>query len=101
MNETGHLFFPRYWLCSQLLSTVRAIDVLSVDDEALVGQGEGAFLAIEAVLVPGVTLVVHHVGPMAKPCDGILAAVALLGHGGLVAVHTVDMLLMGGEARSG
>ena len=68
MNETGHLFFPRYWLCSQLLSTVRAIDVLSVDDEALVGQGEGAFLAIEAVLVPGVTLVVHHVGPMAKPC---------------------------------
>lgn len=62
------LFWPPGWLCSQLLSTVRAVDVLSVDDKALVGQGEGAFLAVEAVLVPGVTLVVHHVGPMAKPC---------------------------------
>lgn len=95
------LFWPPGWLCSQLLSTVRAVDVLSVDDKALVGQGEGAFLAVEAVLVPGVTLVVHHVGPMAKPCDGILAAIALLGHGGLVAVHTVDLLLVGGEAGSG
>lgn len=62
------MFCPCCWPCSQLLSTVRAVDVLSVDDKALVGQGEGAFLAVEAVLVPGVTLVVHHVGPMAKPC---------------------------------
>lgn len=52
----------------QLLSTVGAINVLSVDDKALVGQGEGALLAIEAVLVPGESLIVDHIGAVAKPC---------------------------------
>lgn len=75
--------------------------MFSVDDKALVGQGQGALLAVEAVLMPGVTLVVHHVGPMAKPCDGVIAAIALLGYGGLVAVHTVGVLLMGGKACPG
>lgn len=42
--------------------------MLSADDEALVGQREGALLAVEAVLVPGVALVVHHVGAVAEPC---------------------------------
>ena len=34
-------------------------------------------------------------------CDGVLAAVALLGHVGLVAVHAEDAVLVGGEARPG
>ena len=34
-------------------------------------------------------------------CDGVLAGIALLGHRGLVAVHTVNMLLVGGEACPG
>lgn len=38
------------------------------DDKALVGQRQGALLAVEAVLVPAVALVVHHVGAMAEPC---------------------------------
>lgn len=52
----------------QLLSTVGAINVLSIDDKALVGQGEGALLAVEAVLVPGESLIVDHIGAVAKPC---------------------------------
>lgn len=31
-------------------------------------------------------------------CDGVLAAVALLGHIGLEAVHAVNVVLVGGEA---
>lgn len=53
---------------SQLLGTVGAVDVISVDHEALVGQREAAPLAVEAVLVPGVALIVHHVGAVAEPC---------------------------------
>lgn len=44
------------------------MDVVSAEDEALVGQGEAALLAVEAVLVPGEALVVHHVGAVAEPC---------------------------------
>ena len=33
-------------------------------------------------------------------CDRVLAAMALLGHISLVAVHTVNTVLMGGEASS-
>lgn len=74
--------------------------MLSVENKALIGEGEGAFLAGEAVLVPGESLIVHHIGSMAEPCDWVLAAVALLGHVGLVAVHTINVVLVGGEARS-
>lgn len=33
-------------------------------------------------------------------CDGVLAAVALLGHVSFVAVHAVNVILVGGEASS-
>jgi len=33
-----------------------------------------------------------------RTCDGVVAASALLGHGGLVAVHAEDLLLVLGEA---
>ncbi len=33
-----------------------------------------------------------------QTCNGILAAAAFFGHSGFVAVHTVDLFLMGGEA---
>lgn len=33
-----------------------------------------------------------------QTCNGILAAVAFFGHSAFVAVHTVDLFLMGGEA---
>lgn len=42
--------------------------MISVDDEALAGQRQGALLAVEAVLVPGEAFVVHHVGAVAEPC---------------------------------
>ena len=54
---------------SQLLSAVGAVDMFSVEHEALVGHAEAALLAVEAVLVPGEAFVVHHVGAMAKPCS--------------------------------
>lgn len=38
--------------------------------------------------------------PAGLTCDGVLAAMTLLGHIGLVAVHTVDVVLMGGETSS-
>lgn len=66
----------RSQLCSsQLLGAVRAVDVISIDDEALVGQREGALLAVEAILVPGVPLIIHHIGAMAEPCRDILQSV--------------------------
>lgn len=74
--------------------------MITIDDKALVGQGEAALLAVKAVLVPGVSLVIHHVGAMAEPCNGVLAAVALLGHISLEAVHAVNIVLMGGEANT-
>lgn len=55
---------------SHLLGAVGAVDVIGFDDEALVGQRQGALLTVEAVLVPAVALVVHHVGAMAEPCRG-------------------------------
>lgn len=44
--------------------------MIRFDDEALVGQRQGALLTVEAVLVPAVALVVHHVGALAEPCRG-------------------------------
>lgn len=85
---------------SQLLGAVGAVDVLSVQDEALVGEGQRALLAVKAVLVPGVVLIVHHVGPFAKTCDGILTARAFLGYRGLVAVHAVEVVLVSSEATA-
>jgi len=43
--------------------------VFFIDDEALIGQREAALLAVEAILVPGVSFVVHHVGAVAEPCS--------------------------------
>lgn len=60
------------WPRSQLLSAVGAVDLFSSDDEALVGQRQRTLLAVEAILVPGVSLVVHHVGAVAEPCRDIL-----------------------------
>lgn len=42
--------------------------MISIDDKALIGQGEAALLAVEAILMPGVSLVIHHIGAMAEPC---------------------------------
>lgn len=45
--------------------------MISVDDKALVGQRQGALLAVKAILMPGVALVIHHVGAVAEPCGDI------------------------------
>uniref|UniRef100_A0A2D4J3K5 Secreted protein n=1 Tax=Micrurus lemniscatus lemniscatus TaxID=129467 RepID=A0A2D4J3K5_MICLE len=84
----------------QLLGTVGAIDLLQVEDERFVGQGDGALLAVEAVLVPGVAFVAHHVGAFPKACNGVLATVALLSHERLVAVHAVELVFHRSEALS-
>lgn len=87
--------------CSlQFLGAVGAVDVVAADDKALVGQREAALLAVEAVLVPGVALVVHHICAMTKTSDGVLAAVAFLGHISLVAVDAVDVVVVRGESSS-
>lgn len=54
-------------LVLHFLGTVGAVDVISTDDKALVGQREAALLAVEAVLVPGVALIVDHICPMTEP----------------------------------
>lgn len=41
--------------------------MISHDDKALVGQREAALLAVEAILVPGVALIVDDVGAVAEP----------------------------------
>lgn len=74
--------------------------MISTDDKALVGQREAALFAVEAILMPGESLIVHHIGAMAKPCDWVLASMALLGHISLEAIHTVNVVLMGSEASS-
>lgn len=50
--------------------------------------------------MPGLVLVVHHVGPSAKSCNGILTSRALFGHISLIAVHTVELIFMGCETGS-
>lgn len=50
--------------------------------------------------MPGFVLVVHHIGPSAKPCNRILASRALFGHISLIAVHTVEQIFMGRETSS-
>lgn len=49
-----------------LVGTVGAEDVPPFGHEALVGQVEATLLAVEAVLVPGAALVVHHVHTFAE-----------------------------------
>lgn len=51
---------------SLLVATVGAEDVSSLVHKRLVGQTEGASLTVEAVLVPGVALVVHNVHSFTK-----------------------------------
>lgn len=82
-----------------LVAAVRAEDVFPLRNETLVGQTEGASLTVEAVFVPGAALIIHHVHSFTKTCDGVLAAVAFLCHGALVAVHTEDLVLVAGETR--
>lgn len=86
---------------SLLVAAVAAQDVPPLGHEALVGQAEGAPLAVEAVFVPGAALVVHHVDAFTETCDGVVAAVALLRHRRLVAVDAEDLVLVFGEAGAG
>ena len=54
----------------QLFGTVGAIHLLLVENKALVGQIHGAFFAVEAVVVPGLSFIGHHTGAFTKPCGG-------------------------------
>lgn len=84
---------------SLLVCTVRAEDVFSFGHKTLVGQTEGAFLTVEAVLMPGAALIVHHVHTFTETCDWVLAAAAFLCHSSFVAVDTEHLVLMVGETR--
>lgn len=44
--------------------------------------------------------VAHHIGASSKACNGVLAAVTLLSHKRLVAIHTVELVLYRSEALS-
>lgn len=52
----------------QLFGTVGAIHLLIMKHKALVGQVHGAFFAVEAVVVPGLSFIGHHTGAFTKPC---------------------------------
>lgn len=54
----------------QLFGTVGAIHLLLMENKALVGQIHGAFFAVEAVVVPGLSFIGHHTGAFTKPCGG-------------------------------
>ena len=41
-----------------------------MENKALVGQIHGAFFAVEAVVVPGLSFIGHHTGAFTKPCGG-------------------------------
>lgn len=86
---------------SLLVAAVTAQDVFAFGHKALVGQAEGASLAVEAVFVPGAALIVHHIHSFTETCDGVLAAVAFLRHRRLVAVDAEDVVLVFGEAGAG
>ena len=89
MSVLAQLHFKHDPLCSShLLGTVGAVDVLSVDHKALVGQREAALLAVEAVLVPRESLIVHHVGAVAEPCGERRTAVSQQCETGNHASHT-------------
>lgn len=81
----------------QLFGTVGAIHLLIMKHKALVGQIHGAFFAVEAVVVPGLSFIGHHTGAFTKPSDGVLASSTLLGHKVLVAIHAVILVLHSGE----
>lgn len=68
-----------------------------MENKALVGQVHGAFFAVEAVVVPGLSFIGHHTGAFTKPSDGVLASSTLLGHKVLVAIHAVILVLHSGE----
>lgn len=84
----------------QFFGAVGAVDVIATDDEALVCQRETALLAVEAVLMPGVALIVDHICAVTKTCDWVLAAMTFLSHISLVAVDAVHMVVMRREASS-
>lgn len=84
----------------EFFGAVRAVDEITADGKALVGQRQTALLAVEAVLMPRVTLVVDHICAMTKTCDWVLAAMTFLGHISLVAVDAVDVVFVRGEASS-
>lgn len=71
--------------------------MLLVEHKTLVGQVHGAFFAVEAVVVPGLSFIGHHTGAFTKPSDGVLASSTLLGHKVLVAIHAVILVLHSGE----
>ena len=51
------------------------------------------FFAVEAVVVPGLSFIGHHIGAFAKPSDGVLASSSLLGHKVLSAVPALTLVL--------
>lgn len=52
----------------QLFGTVGTVHLLLVENKTLVGQIHGAFFAVEAVVVPGLSFIGHHTGAFTKPC---------------------------------
>lgn len=85
----------------EFLGAVRTVDVLVMTYKALVSQGQGALLTSEAVLVPRVPFIIHHVGALSKSCYRVVTAGTLLGYKRLVAIHTIVVILDSSEALAG
>lgn len=84
---------PRWHPCDhplQLLSTIRAVNLLVLKDKTLVSQWDGAFFAVETIIMPGSTFIADHVGAFPKTCDRVLAATTLLGNKVLVTINAIE-----------
>lgn len=64
--------------------------MLILKDKTLVSQWDGAFFAVETIIMPGSPFVADHVGAFPEACDGVLAATTLLGNKVLVTIHTIE-----------
>lgn len=52
----------------ELLSAVRAVNLLILADKTLVSQVQRALLTGEAVFMPRVPFRIHNIGSFSKPC---------------------------------
>lgn len=70
-RKTGVLRKRRWRLNTSplLAAAVGTEDVSSFGYETFVGQVEGASFTVEAVFVPGASLVIHHIYAFTKTCD--------------------------------
>lgn len=82
----------------EFFGAVGAVNLLVLAYKTLVCQIQRALLAGETVFMPTVAFIIHNVGSFSKPCDWVVTSRTLLCYKGLVAVHTIVMILNSSKA---